>query len=135
MIEKGKKISIQKFYYMMGHTGKHLINPTTKYMGIQITGKLNPCEHCAKGKIREASTPKISKNQQTKNPGERNIIYISSMIHPSAGGKKHWLLILDEATDYTNSIFVKKKSDMVETMIMWIKNLFMKYHIRIKKIR
>ena len=24
---------------------------------------------------------------------------------------------------------------MVETMTMWIRNLFMKYHIRIKKIR
>ena len=30
MIEKGKKIPIQKLHYMMGHTGKHLINPTTK---------------------------------------------------------------------------------------------------------
>ena len=30
MIEKGKKPPIQKFHYMMGHTGKHLINPTTK---------------------------------------------------------------------------------------------------------
>ena len=26
MIEKGKKIPIQKLHYMMGHTGKHLIN-------------------------------------------------------------------------------------------------------------
>ena len=57
------------------------------------------------------------------------------MIHPSAGGKKHWLLIVDEATDYTHSFFLKKKSDLVETTIIWIKNLFMKYHIRIKKIR
>ena len=54
MIEKGKKISIQKLHYMMGHTGKHLINPTTKYLSIQITGKLNPCEHWAEGKIRQA---------------------------------------------------------------------------------
>ena len=32
MIERGK-ITIQKLHYMMGHTGKHLINPTTKYFG------------------------------------------------------------------------------------------------------
>ena len=55
------------------------------------------------------------------------------MIHPRAGGKKHWLLIVDEAADYTQMFFLKKKSDLVETMIIWIKNLFMKYHIRIKK--
>ena len=29
----------------------------------------------------------------------------------------------------------KKKSDMVETMLIWIKNLFKKHHIRIKKIK
>ena len=57
------------------------------------------------------------------------------MIHARAGGKKHWLLFVDEATDYTCSIFLKKKSDLVETMTIWIKNLFIKYHIRIKKIR
>ena len=99
IIEKGKKILIQKLHYMRGHTGKHLINPTTKYLGIQITGKLNPCEYCTEGKIRQANIPKISKNQQAKKSGERIFIDISSMVHPSAGGKKHWLLIVDEATD------------------------------------
>ena len=89
MIEKGKKIPIQKLHYMMGHTGKHLINPPTKYLGIRTTGKLNPCEPCARGKIRQANIPKFSKNQQAKNPGERIFIDINSMIHPSAGGKKH----------------------------------------------
>ena len=77
MIEKGKKIPILKLHYMMGHTGKHLINPTNKYLCIQITGKLNPCEHCTKGKIRQANIPKICKNLQAKNPGERIFIGIS----------------------------------------------------------
>ena len=93
---------------MIGTYRKTSINPATKCLGIQITGKLNPCEHCTKGKIRQ-NIPKISKNQQAKNPGERIFIDISSMIHPSAGGKKHWLLIVDEATDYMNSIFLEEK--------------------------
>ena len=38
MIEKGKKILFRKLHYKLGHTGKHLINPTTKSLGIQITG-------------------------------------------------------------------------------------------------
>ena len=92
------------------------------------------CALC-KRKIRQANIPKISENQQAKNPGERIFIDISSMIHPSAGGQKHWFLIVDEATDYVHSIFLKKKRSLDETMIIWIKNLFMKYHIRIKKIR
>ena len=120
---------------MMGHTGRHLINPRTKKLGIQTTGKLNPCEHCARGKIIQANITKVSKSQQAKNPGERIFIDISSIMYPSAGGKKYWLLIVDEATDYTHSFFLKKKSDMIEIILIWIRNLFKRYHIRIKKIR
>ena len=101
---------------MIGHTGTHLICPRTKYLGIQTTGKLYPCEHCARGKIRQANIPKASKCHQAKNPGESIFIDISSMMYPSAGGKKHWLLIVDEATDYTHSFFLKKISDMIKTI-------------------
>ena len=31
------------------------------------------------------------------------------IMHPRAGGRKHWLLIVDEATDYAHSIFLKQK--------------------------
>ena len=134
MIENGKRISIQKLHYVMGHTVKHLINPTTKYLGIQTTAKLSPSEYCAKGKIRQVNIPKIPKNQQANKPGERIFIDIRLMIHPSAGGKKHWLIIVDEATDYTHNSFLEKKSDLVKIMILWIKTIFMNYHIRIKKI-
>ena len=34
MIECGRKIPIQKLHYMMGHTGRHLTNPTAKYLGM-----------------------------------------------------------------------------------------------------
>ena len=70
MIDAGKKIPIQKLHYIMGHTGKHLINPTTIYLGIQTTGKLNPCEHCARGKIRQANIQKVS---TSKEPWRNNI--------------------------------------------------------------
>ena len=73
MIECGRKTPIQKLHYVMGHTGRHLIKPTTQYLGIQTTWKLNPCEHCARGKIRQANIPKA------KNPGERIFSDISSM--------------------------------------------------------
>ena len=45
-------------------------------------------------------SPKV--NKQT---GEKMFIDTSSMIYPSAGGKKHLLLIVDEATDYVHSFF------------------------------
>ena len=57
------------------------------------------------------------------------------MMYPSGGGKKHWLLIVDEDTDYVHSIFLRKKSDLKGVMILWIKNLGKKYKIYIEKIR
>ena len=53
--------------------------------------------------------PKVPKNQQAKNPGVRIFIDACSMIHPSAGGKKHWLLIVDETTDYTQLSLKEEK--------------------------
>ena len=58
VIEPGKKISMLKFYQVTGHTGEHLLRPTAKYMNIELTGKLEPCEICAQAKIRQVNVPK-----------------------------------------------------------------------------
>ena len=58
VIEPGKKISIWKFHQITGRTGEHLLRPTAKYMKIEITGKLSPCEICSHAKIRQADVPK-----------------------------------------------------------------------------
>ena len=41
-----------KFHQITGHTGEHFLKPTAKYMKIEITGQLTPCEICAQAKIR-----------------------------------------------------------------------------------
>ena len=51
VIEPEKTISVLKFHQITGHTGEHLRRPTAKYMRIEITGKLPPCEICAQAKI------------------------------------------------------------------------------------
>ena len=43
-VEPGKRISMWKFHQITGHTGEHLLRPTPKYMKIELTGKLPPCE-------------------------------------------------------------------------------------------
>ena len=42
---------------------------------------------------------------------------ISSMTQASSGGNKHWALIVDEATRYKKSFFLKKKNDKIEVII------------------
>ena len=46
-IEPGRRFSMNKLHQITAHTERHVIGPTSHYLGIIVTGKLNPCEHCA----------------------------------------------------------------------------------------
>ena len=58
VIEPGKKISMWKFHQITGHTGEHLLKPTAKYMKIELTGNLAPCEICPQAIIRQGNVQK-----------------------------------------------------------------------------
>ena len=106
VIEPGKSIPIWKFHQMTGHTGEHLLKTTAENMG--LTGKLEPCEVCAQAKIRQASVPKEKQKQVPSRPAYRMFIDISSFKHDSMGGKRHWLIVVDEFSDYIHSFFLRK---------------------------
>ena len=57
------------------------------------------------------------------------------MAQASSGGNKHWELMVDEATKYKKSIFLKKKNNKVEVIIDWLKELKNKYKIEVQRIR
>ena len=135
VIEPGKSIPILKFHHITGHTGEHLLRPTAEYMGIKLTGKLEPCEMCAQAKITQANVPKKKEKQVPSRPGYRMFIDISSFKHESMGGKRHWLIVVDEFNDCSHSFFLRKKNDQIELFPDWIKELKAKYGIDIKYIR
>ena len=135
MIEPGKSIPILKFHHITGHTGEHLLRPTAEYMGIKLTGKLEPCEMCAQAKITQANVPKKKEKQVPSRPGYRMFIDISSFKHESMGGKRHWLIVVDEFSDCSHSFFLRRKNDQIELFPDWIKELKAKYGIDIKYIR
>ena len=45
------------------------------------------------------------------------------MRKPSIGGRQRWVMLVDEATKYKKSFFLKKKNEQVEPIIDWIKAL------------
>ena len=92
VIEPGNNIPIWKFHQLTGHTGEHRLRPTAKYMGIKLTGKLEPCEMCAQAKITQANVPKKKEKHVLSRPGHRLFIDIRSFKHESMGGKRHWLI-------------------------------------------
>ena len=99
VFEPGKKISMWKFHQITGHTGEHLLRPTAKYIKIELTGKLPPCEVCAQAKIRQANVPKKRMKKVPSRPGYRVFIDISSFKHASRGGNRHRSIAVDEFSD------------------------------------
>ena len=80
--------------------------------------------------------PKNPEDDERKvGPGEKMNLNISSMRKPSMGGRQHWVMLVDEATKYKKSFFLKKKNEQVEPIIDWIKALKARHKIQVKIIR
>ena len=58
---------------------------------------------------------------------------ISSLAQARSGGNEHWTLMVDEATNYKKSFFLKRKNDQVEVIIDWLKELKNKYKIKVQR--
>ena len=134
-MEPGKTIFISKFHQITGHTGEHLLRPTANYIKLKPIGRLPPCEVCAQAKIRQRNIPKKKMKKLPTRPGYRVFIDICSFKQVSRGGNRHWLIVVDEFSDCTHSFFLKRKSDQIQIMLMWIRGLSKKYNIEIKRIR
>ena len=51
------------------------------------------------------------------------------------GGKRHWLIVVDEFSDCSHSFFLKRKNDQIELLPIWLKEQKVKFGIDIKYIR
>ena len=105
------------------------------YMKLKLLGRLPPCEACAKAKIRQRNVQKKKIKKMPTKPGYRVFIDISSFKQVSRGGNKHWLIVVVGFSDYTHSFLLKKKSDQIKILPMWIKGIAKKDRIEIKRIR
>ncbi len=54
---------------MIGHCGESVGNITAKVIGIELSGKLQKCEHCVIKKIRKKNIPK-NVEYTIEKPGE-----------------------------------------------------------------
>ena len=128
------KQSKEYFHRVTGHAGHHLMDATAKYYKVNLTGKVNNCLSCSLKKIRQKNITKKNEDK-SRNPGERMYLDISSMRKPSMGGRQHWVMLVDEATNYKKSFFLKKKNEQVEPIIDWMKALKARHEIQVKLIR
>ncbi len=91
-------------------------------MGIKVVGKFDPCEACILGKVKSRTVNKTAVERSTI-PGECLYLDISLSNTASFSGKEHWLLIVDNATGYKCSYFLKYKSDLTKNVLGLIKEL------------
>ena len=112
-----RKQSKEYFERVTGHAGHHLMDPTAMYYMVNLTGKVNNCLSCSLEKIRQKNIPK-KKEDKSENPGERMFSYISSMRKPSMEGRQHWVMLVDEATKYKKSFFLKRRMSKLNLLLI-----------------
>ncbi len=106
----------------LGHPSEATTRDMGASMGIKVVGKFEPCDACILGKAKQRNANKTAVECSTI-PGERLYLDISLPNTASLSGKNHWLLIVDNATDYVLSYFLKYKSNFTENVLGWIKEL------------
>jgi len=129
----GGKIDINELHEKLGHPEEEVTKLTGNYMNLKIKGKMENCENCAIGKMRQKNVPKGPK--ETTKPGYLMYIYLTSSKYTSPGGSKYWFLAVDEATHMKFSMFLKQKSEMKEKSVPFLKELQHTYGVKVVHIR
>ena len=128
-----KKFEINVLHSTLAHANESYVKSTAKHYGWEVTGNLSVCENCAMAKSKQKNTSKVT-TTPAEEPGDRLFVDISSIQHAGLGGSKYWCLLIDEASKMKWSFFLKKKSDQVEKLVCFIKDLRAKTDKKIKKI-
>ena len=129
-------INVNHFHDLLGHFGEEKTRAVAKYYGVKLSGKFKPCSDCAKAKAKQANVPKsVPDEKKSTIPGERFFLDISSIKTKSFGGAKFWLLLVDDATGFKFSYFLKKKSETAARVVALIKHLKTTLDYQVKFIR
>ena len=131
---KMQSIDVNVLHEMLGHPCEATTRATGKLMNKKVTGTFKPCENCLLGKAKRAKISKAPQKSSTV-PGGRISLDISSPKPKSIGGKHHWLLVVDECTDFCWSYFLKKKSELKDRVIELFKELKNKHGVTVKTVR
>ena len=125
------KKNINDLHIKLGHPSKTITHSTAKAICIQVTGTFKPCEDCAMGKAKQHAVSKKAV-PWSQILGERLFFDIRSPSTPTFGKKHHWLLIINDCSDYSWSFFLKEKSDLAKTMLALVINLKIKFNLQVQ---
>ena len=133
-LEAGREININDLHERLGHPSEEATRKTGKMLGLKVTGAFQKCENCAISKARRMNLNK-ERVERSKTRGFRLFIDVSSIKTVSFGGKKFWLLILDDCTDCCFSFFLKSKDEVSTKVREFIQEIKVTQGIEVKTIR
>jgi hypothetical protein len=118
----GATIYINDFHKIFNHASEETLKYTAQAHGIKLKGNLKPCFAC---KMANTKKPKVAKQTLViaDKIGERIYMDISSIKSTSYGGRKFWLLLVDDKSDRSWSFFLKKKSDLQDTVMTFLRDM------------
>lgn len=119
---KKKLININEMHQLLGHPSEDTTKLMCKHLNLKVTGTLETCEHCKLGKAQKTKMNKETTNKCNV-PLERVYVDIAPVLRTSLGGKRFWLLIVDEATKYKWSYFLKHKSDTAHSIYTFLSKM------------
>ena len=120
--EKPKTIDINVAHDRFGHIGEAALRATLKSLSMNATGTIKICEGCVLAKAKAKGVPKVTLNKAIQ-PAERLYTDISGPYKKSIVGSNYWILVVDEFSGKSWSFFVKKKSQMAETVSTLLRKL------------
>ena len=130
---KERTMDINIAHNIFGHPSEATTRSTAKKYGWTLTGDLEKCENCVLSKIRQRNLNKTTTPSSKK--GERLYIDISSIKKRSYGGSKFWVLIVDDFTKMKWSLFLKKKSELSDKVVPFLKTIHEEVKVIVQTIR
>ena len=125
------KRNIHDLHVELGHPSETITQTTMNALGIQVIGIFKPCEDCILGKAKQQAVSKRAVPCWNFLV-EKLFFNISSPTTLTFGGKCHWLLVIDNCSDYIWSFFLKEKSNLAEKMLGLVKNLKIKFILKVQ---
>ncbi len=112
-------VDVNLFHKRLGHPSEFYTRETAEKYNVHLTGKMEVCEACTYGKGQQKPVKKFTESR-TSIPLERIFVDTSSLPSKSLGGSNFGIMIVDDATRYKWSFFVKSKGELGKTVQRFI---------------
>ena len=122
------KKNINDLHVELGNSSESITHATALALGIQVTSTFKLCEDCTLQKAKQQGVSKTAVAWSTI-LGERLFFDISSPSTPTFGSKKHWLLIIDDSSNFLE-FHSKENSNLVDIILGLIEKLKNKYNLQ-----